>query len=417
MAEREIFDAEAEERRWWDEWFKADYSWEGLDARLQNGAPAKPWKGWLVIEDADREYCAPDYPDSVIIQGRTRLASLQDYWRADPTDGWRLRSDEELYAIGEITKSTFAGKQWHLAHLPDRSLSGEAVSWKANFEDARWDFIQNLLKERVNQCESIYSIHDELGIAVDNKAQFNGIVTNKEIPTKCNIKSEIHVNLSNSVHLTNAFYLRYMFGVGSKFNNALFSSNAYFGEAVFADQVEFNNAKFSGVASFSRSKFLGVAHFISVHFLEETYFDETAFSGFSNFYGSIFRKITRFKKVEFVDGASFVHAQFYGKGIFLNSAMFKGMDFSNSIFSDMAVFVNIKFTEILSFAGVEFKYKSKFHVISFSDGELIGAVHSTQPDLLVSLIFVNAHTNSSPCSTVPGLRAGSPTPSRARRTP
>ena len=66
----------------WARWREADFTWDGL-AR-------KPWDGWvvngsgyLVEADTGRRYGADD--DDPILTTQGQAATLQDYWRADPT--------------------------------------------------------------------------------------------------------------------------------------------------------------------------------------------------------------------------------------------------------------------------------------------------------------------------------------------
>lgn len=98
---------EAASDRWWETWWRADYSWEGLAKH--------PWRGWSVTAAGKPvlRFKAP--------KNATR-ASLQDFWRAEANN----------LVIGPD------GREWTVAHVPPSWRDGEPEkrAWsEEQFED------------------------------------------------------------------------------------------------------------------------------------------------------------------------------------------------------------------------------------------------------------------------------------------
>lgn len=196
--------------KWWDDWWEADYSWEGL--------ASKQWQGWLVIEDkavydvyfdehglplgCPNKVCQvipktdlDKLPDGTI----RRDATLQDYWR----------DQESNYEIDPVS-----GKKFLTPFIPPYWKNGEAT-WKANlFEnELEWGNLNKIITERVNHGRftpvEIKGIEREVFHDIDKRAQLNGCCIANCSNSKTYVHSEEGV-LVNIIHVTarQAFFFR-----------------------------------------------------------------------------------------------------------------------------------------------------------------------------------------------------------------
>lgn len=76
-------------------------------------------------------------------------ATLQDYWRRDPSDWSRVRDDAELLTIGELVRLE-DGTLWHIVHMPPRTAAG-IDTWKSDVRHEQWRVLEEVVWERVSR--------------------------------------------------------------------------------------------------------------------------------------------------------------------------------------------------------------------------------------------------------------------------
>ncbi len=274
---------------WWQGWFEADYSWDGL-ARLDGfGDPVHPWRGWVVVDEAQcvRKDDAPKGP-------KTRPAALQDYWRSDPDDEWRLRSEDALKKAGLLLTGadTPDGRTWHIVHMPPGPPPGEPVDadaqrgwFKASLARGktgsaacrRWTQLDACLAQRLSAAGETRVEFFGVPERADRRAQLDGAVV-RALPTLNDDEaSPLHLSLRRSAHLGGADFSHAHFGPGADFTRASFAGDASFQSASFAGNAWFDSARFASDAWFQSASFAGVARFYSASFASVADFDSASF--------------------------------------------------------------------------------------------------------------------------------------------
>lgn len=277
MAEATETKAERE-ARWWADWFKADYSWEGLATKEITG-------GGIYGEK-----------------------TLQDYWRRDPEKA-DIRSDETLKTLGELVK--FDGRWWHIAHLPLRKRASAEASWKADIHHADWTRLDSLIALRLSVAEETAGVFrwpvffEPEG--QDGRARLDGSVARLIVPSHATGDVERPLYLSCTRAWIPAIDLgRAIVGNGAMFDRATFSDavnfvafsgDACFYSATFSGDASFKT--FSGDAWFDRAIFSGAARFDSASFSGAARFGGVTFSGAAGFFGTIFSGVVSFDNATF----------------------------------------------------------------------------------------------------------------------
>ena len=277
--------------KWWENWFEADYSWEGLKEF--------PWQGWKVVQNktAYNEYIrvhglpkgcpnkacqvVPADYDGLPEGTKTRDATLQDYWR-----------DQEGKLEGQD-----GDKQYTIAHLPAK-YPDDTESWKAEPKHKNWKALSALIKARLESGSKtdfdFYNIETVTG--TDARANFRGCVL-PALPrqtgqTKSGSKNTAagieHADAERTLHLTlqqaailhPQNFARTIFGSPTNFQNAQFSG----GDAIFSDaqfsggNANFRGAQFSGGdANFNRTYFEVSFTYNSARFEKRALFQDSIF--------------------------------------------------------------------------------------------------------------------------------------------
>jgi len=359
MRETTPLTPEEEEARWWAEWFERDYSWEGL-GRVCLGHPPissiypKSWRGWVVVKENGKRFCRPqgDAPKHAL------PASLQDYWRADPDDNWRLRNKDELRKAGELTEIN--GEEWHIAHLPDRLPDGTRQGWKADEHHENWDTLDAVLGSRLAVVTTETSFNT-FGSPEDSdcRAQLDGAVLGRALPKLEDASSPLHVSAQRSAHLYGVYYKNRVFGPGASFDHARFAGNAWFDNAIFTGDARFDNASFAGYVSFLGASFAGNAWFNNASFADNTRFDGVVFKNSVKFTGACFSKEIRFGGSSYEDGPYTAFSSFLGRA-----------DFRDAVFEKSVHFIGTRFHGKTRFTRAQFKAPADFNGLAFSGPEI-----------------------------------------------
>lgn len=306
------------ERRWWDNWYTSDYSWEGLAEKNIRGG------------------------------GCFGEKNLQDYWRRDPSTG-EIRTDEQLKSCGELVE--LDGRWWHLVHLPPKGLNGKTSS-KSDLNASEWTRVATLLADRLKVASETSGefksgpIEDRRSLlrdqsflfwhtsGLDGRAIFDGVFI-----SKLNFKSFGIL----SVSFRNAMFIDFC-----DFSQLRFYSGADFANSIFYEGAKFDGVSFSGEALFDSLNMFGPGYFRGAVFYGRVSF------AFSTFVGDI-----NFRGARFLSESSFNDISFFGKAIFssvvfLRRALFGGVKFIRS-----ANFKNSTFKEYVDFSG-EFRSFGNF---------------------------------------------------------
>jgi hypothetical protein len=319
---------EQREKEWWDAWWGADYSWEGL-ARKPVGR-----KGGVTHSGFHGE------------------ETLQDYWRRDPATG-AARDDAAMVAAGELVES--GGLRFHIAHLPPKTRDG-TPTWKADLKHAGWEALEALLRARI--AASVETAVDVVGNAEghDGRAQLAGAVLRRATAHPLGAESPVHTEATRSAWLGFTNFGSTRFGPGARFASATFSGDA-----------DFDNATFSGDALFDSATFSGFAGFYSATFSGDASFGSATFSGNASFGSATFSGNASFGSATFSGDANFISARFSGDALF-DSATFSGVaSFGSATFSGDSGFLGATFSGATGFISTTFSGNARFDRATFSE--------------------------------------------------
>lgn len=395
---------------WWEDWWREDYTWEGL-AR-------KPLQGWVVAEgylreaESGRIYGQPDPERPAPVQGRD--ANLQDYWRADPESG-RLFSDAEL---GDQLVAAAGQPVFHRVHLPLTYKDG-ASTGKSDWVD---DVLYALIEPRLFKATGTRwagENYDRRIVGVDGRAQFEGVVLlnlyiglfvetdTKSASLKLNCKHaaflrtliirnasfsddanfkqsgffghtsfqesifEGGADFSNAKLFDHSNFKRVVFSEDVDFSGAIFFNDASFEGAMFAKSGVFSSAIFFGDAGYSGTKFNNTASFSKTKFCLRAVFSSSAFSGWVDFQGAQFLLYSSFASAEFLELALFTRARFTGNAIFDHAKFSGNTAFDHTFFLEseedknntdlvFASFISSEFNSEVSFGDAKFSVHARF---------------------------------------------------------
>ncbi len=367
---------EEREQKWWDKWWEADYSWDGL--------AEKEWQGWAVHPDRKQFVVKP----AEEAPADWRRATLQDYWRKAGV------KKKHLIECG--------GRQFTKFHLPFKDRDGNATE-KDGWDDDEWARFADELAPRLTEASETKGEFGRIDGA-DNRAQFNGVVA-RALPGPPQARDEapqeteadkpasaspdrIHLSAENTwlsldtswsdstfgplTDFTGAFFSDYAiftnatFSGYASFDNAMFSGNARFDNATFSGYASFDNATFSGNARFDNATFSGYASFDNATFSGYASFDNATFSGYARFYNATFSGDARFYNATFSGNARFDNATFSGDASFDNATFSGDARFYNATFSGNARFDNATFSGDASFDNATFSGYARFYNATFS---------------------------------------------------
>lgn len=327
------------EKEWWDAWWAADYSWEGL-AKKPVGQNRHTIHGGLHGEQ-----------------------TLQDYWRRDPATG-AVRDDATLRATGELVE--FEGTTFHIAHVPVKSRGG-GVTWKADLGHPEWAGLDTMFRVRLATAADTRT--DALGYAVapDGRAQFAGAVLRGMVLRPTDIEAPLTICCHATALLGVTDWSKTQFGIGTDFSSTL-----------FADKVVFSGARFSGFVSFNRAIFFDKAEFGFSRFTAPAYFLDVVFCGYADFYGASFKSDAVFRSAKFVEKAMFHSANIsiaafdfsvFSAAVSFEKATFGGAaTFLGASFEADAEFLDAKFSADTTFNGARFHRGARFRRSGFANG-------------------------------------------------
>lgn len=328
------------EKDWWDRWWGADYSWEGLAGLT--------WEGWSV----DKTDGTVHPTDSDVVQGaadRFRRATLQDYWR-----------DQE----GDLVRSPDGALAFTRAHLPLAWPDGSATD-KGSWPD---DALDALLAPRLAAgAETDVSTRGQVE-GVDKRAQLQGTVLLRATPHPQGAKAPLHLKANGACFLRRATFFRQVFGAGVWLAGVAFFREARFDRATFAGVARFANVAFFGDAGFEHATFSGPTRFDSVACRGDARFANATFSDYAGFDSAQFSGDAQFQSGTFAQGVRLDSATFLGHSRFDRTVMSGDAGFDRAIFFNDVRFDSATFTGHARFEGAQFRGDVGFQKATFSAG-------------------------------------------------
>jgi uncharacterized protein YjbI with pentapeptide repeats len=333
--EAELLSPEQAEKAWWDAWYTADYSWEGL-AR-------KPWWGFYVTESDHLAVVGTNLPYRSICGGVDenyspnfkRDATIQDYWRLDLTSSQILAESQCFPLLVNGPDGVF----YHKVHFPIMGRNyepTEKLNWKSPEFD---DLIIPKLIDLVTQHFCGDQSNSPLNIP-DYRAQFQGAVLvsflTEEPP------NEVKINFAQTY-----------FGTPCHFCKNLTESGGYFDQAFFGYDVDFSQSEFRSRSNFNKSIFLRRAIFRGSQF----YFG-------ANFAGSLFFGEALFQKVTFGNpnlGPNKVDLFNSKMVIFDRCVFYSKADFGDLVSDVFISFENCHYLSLVKFKLAKFRAKCSFN--------------------------------------------------------
>ena len=352
------------EAEWWDNWWRRDYSWDGLKSRGLGG-----------------DYLALD------TKGPNGEVNLQEYWRRDPETG-QIRNDDAMIDAGELVVSA-DGILWHVAHVPLKWKSQQPA--KKAWSDQQQEQLQKILQRRVRDTVASKGL-------IDGRAQFSGIIVNPGVIFK-NSKEDTDSPSMIRLTATNAWFGHFfarsaLFSEEVNLSEAFIMGFADFSESHFDDRfiaefghfygrVNFENAVFEKKVVLRRSIFLGNTIFDKVAFKQEVEFGYGLFRNRVTFQHAIFSKKVDFFDVEFHDKVHFSNALFEEDVSLIDTKfhddpLFDGVNFNGAasfrrtLFMGVPLFVDTKFCNSLEFLGCVFSKGAYFRNIKAWGRDLYG---------------------------------------------
>lgn len=350
----------------WKRWRKADYTWDGLTSKL--------WTGWSIVREGESEYAIenktgrrygePKLKSQKALPLQTvRDATIQDYWRADPSTAAILDDSLiEAQLIRHLGQPTY-----HSAHLPVE-YEDKTPSAKAEWPD---DAMDGLVAQRL-------ALRDET-------AQFEGGVWLRA-PNLDEAEREIGqisylgaifagvADFEGTTFAGDTNFREVTFTEAAMFDRARFEKNPLFFRANFMEEASFDDVKFTDHATFSRSNFASTCNFCRVTFARQAIFFRVNFVGDLNFYGSTisgdamfvgasFNSDAIFTFVTFSENTKFYRAAFTGEASFIQAKFDGNTSFGLAHFSSKAYFMKIRRPP----PEQSLKWHAAFHKTTFRD--------------------------------------------------
>lgn len=373
-------DDQAEEaaiRSWWDEWWTADYSWQGLSEK------------------------------EIYSGGAFGERTLQDFWRRDPHSK-KQRSDAEMVEAGELIE--FDGRTWHVVHLPARSRDGAETSWKAAADQvSNWTDLEQLIAVRLVKstptADGAPDGHCQLQGAVIRGAISLPDAPMRTLSAKCEQVAHLEAAIfdGSNTNFHRLSYRKALFVHSCSFLDVNFLGSTFFSGAVFCEGLTtfahtrfewvsfqdctffgstlFRDATFEGPADFRGAHFVGAAGFEGSRFLNDALF-ATHFQSEANFPSSTFEQKAYFDTALFGGEAYFRDTKFAQPVIFQGTEFLTRALFWGALFSDYADFSGAKFRGDATFGGATFKNDARFQ-----DGEFFADAGFEMSDFQSSVYF------------------------------
>ena len=235
--------------RWWADWRKADFTWDGL--------AAKRWSGWVWSETRRQPYEEDQAPKRL----KTIPATLQHYWITRfQAQGWD--PDRCLITSPDGTET------YSLVHLPPHWADGAPTDPVARPDDAM--AVINAALDAVGEAAFDREWLPQPA-GPDRRAQLRGCIVPAS-PTPGRRTDGVPI-------------LRADFGLCHFLGDVDWSSPRD-GPSLIVEQARFDNAAFSGYAGFHNAAFSGHAGFDNAAFSGPVAFERAHFEGRANFAGS-----------------------------------------------------------------------------------------------------------------------------------
>jgi uncharacterized protein YjbI with pentapeptide repeats len=296
------------EAKWWADWFDANYSWDALQYKKIGG------QGGILGE-----------------------ATLQEYWRRDPSDPNTIRDDNAMRSANELIPGP-DGRLWHIAHLPDRFQDG-TETWKTDLQSARWDQLDAIVQARLRRATDSRVDRSEWDQRPrkEGRALLSGVIL-RGIPTSDAGTNEIHIRADRMGVLGHNFVRSVAFQAGADFSATYFRAMANFYDcgfsnfslagAIFMDGSWMYNNRHGGQMDCRETIFLG-SMWVTSEFAQKVDFSHAKFLESASFSNSQFSLECRFEGTKFFDdadfsGASFAAAAEFPAAEFFGQAIFKG---------------------------------------------------------------------------------------------
>lgn len=421
----------AEQRALWEAmWAAADFSWEGLAdggwERRDKANEAQKLKRWQAPASFPLDAPAQGEGDAAF-----KPATLQDYWRWVPNQGWtedqgwaggRLANDEELKALGLLVEVD--GQLWHALHRAELRAS-VALDSPVDAADLRREAANSAPQMGPEPKATIAALATALAarLALATTSAFDDLGRPKGADGRLQLagaraqgldarwrafagsdeeKRPLHLAASLAAFGTldakdltfgdgadfrsgsfgaGASFRAAQFARGTRFRSTSFGDEADIGYATFGDGVDFNLASFGDGASFRSAAFGQQADFSSATFGDEVLFGSASFGDGARFRSASFgdhadigyatfgdRAFLRSAK--FGDGATFGCASF-GGGADFRAVMFGSeASFSSATFGDEAHFDSSAFGREASFSSATLGHRADFEFTTFGDGSI-----------------------------------------------
>lgn len=363
---------------WWDAWWEADYSWEGL--------AKKRWRGWYVDAAWVQGEPFKPVPEDERVEGvEYRRATLQDYWRRTQkqiglTDKDFFVDVEQQNWVPASLLLYYDGKvRFTVMHVPPEWYNGAATK-KTSLGSLREASIKLLTFELSKPVQKTVFQDGWLVLGADNRLQWQGIVSlGFELNSSAvqgdtaNGSTKISILATGAAFLGTVNFAEATFCSVVDFESAAFAGEAYFNDAQFWENTIFDRSLFTGYANFYRAKFHDGAGFYRTAFSKDAYFhaskfanqvsffkakfsgqgdfDSSRFSGPADFESASFGENSSFDLTTFADRVSFKDA-FFSKGVFFHNAVFyRNAGFEHAAFSGYSNFINAIFVSQAIFSG------------------------------------------------------------------
>jgi hypothetical protein len=351
----------AERLALWEKlWTAVDFSWTGLaDAgweRGDNANRAQKLKRWRA---------PPDFPGGGLVQGEGdaawRPASLQDYWRWIPTEGWtkaqgwgagRLATDKELKALGLLVEADSAW--WFALHRPEVDVSGQ---------DLQWPHLADAIRKRLALAGPRANARFDGARALGLDAIWRNFVlfsSKRSLHAAAQLAEFKKCKFAAVSFADRADFRFSIFGDSAQFNSARFGDKAGFDSAYFGNNVRFDSVRFGDGARFESTHFGDNARFDYAHFGADAQFEFANFADRADFMSASFGGGASFGFTSFGNGASLFSACF-GDNASFESATFRGEAiFSSAIFAGNFRAVDIIFCGWFGMHAAEIKGYANF---------------------------------------------------------
>jgi len=375
--------------RWEAMWEAADFSWEALaDAGWERGKSANQ------AQELKRWRAPVDFPLDVPVTSEGekafKPATLQDYWRWVPNQGWsenqgwaggRLANDDELKALGLLVE--VEGRLWHALHRaelrasvtldspdpaadlrneaanstpqmgPEPQATALAAAMLQRLTLAKPGFNTNLTGARAQGLDAVWRAFAGFAEAKRPLALTATLATFDSCDTR-------------GLSFAEADFWGASFAAVADFREASFAAKAHFSKASFAAVADFQQARFAAAARFWQASFAAEADFSEASFAAEAEFDRVSFAAQANFREASFAAEADFRWASFAAEAHFSEASFAAEANFREASFAAEADFEQARFAAEAHFSEASFAAEANFSEASFAAAANFERARFA---------------------------------------------------